>query len=296
MITLFSSLKRFEGLFEIIQHNALESWNACSDISIVFIYDENSEPSPAEQYPKIKIKDITVNRYGVPLLNKMFTETAAQAKTDYICYINGDIILIDDFRTAVEKIPFNQFMLVGQRIDIDLTEKLVFADQWRQNLKKKLENEGELHADTGIDYFLMPTKMFKAFNMPDFAIGRPAWDNWMIRRARELRIPVVDATDFICVGHQNHDYSHHVGGKKDLWHGDQGEENRQMAGGLNKLMFIRDSTHRLTKEGDVVKNKKTPLHRRLWALASLNPIMNPFLNVYTNLRIQASNIKRYSFS
>jgi len=49
--------------------------------------------------------------------------------------------------------------------------------------------------------------------MPQFAIGRAGWDNWMIYWARRQGWPVVDATWDIFIIHQNHDYSHLPGGK-----------------------------------------------------------------------------------
>ncbi|MDR1741595.1 MAG: hypothetical protein LBR38_07100, partial [Synergistaceae bacterium] len=49
-------------------------------------------------------------------------------------------------------------------------------------------------------------------HIPPFAIGRMAFDDWMVADAVMRGIPVVDATDDVVAVHQNHDYGH-IGGR-----------------------------------------------------------------------------------
>ena len=43
--------------------------------------------------------------------------------------------------------------------------------------------------------------------IPDFIIGRPGYDNWLIWKARRSLIPVVDASESVKAIHQNHYYN-----------------------------------------------------------------------------------------
>jgi len=64
----------------------------------------------------------------------------------------------------------------------------------------------------GLDYFIFPCGLFR--DIPPFAVGRPAWDNWLVYKARSLGLPVIDATKMVTAIHQNHAYSHHPMGKE----------------------------------------------------------------------------------
>ena len=54
--------------------------------------------------------------------------------------------------------------------------------------------------------------MFKKNSLkriPDFVIGRPGYDNWLIWYARRNFIPVIDISKEIEVIHQTHHYNFH---------------------------------------------------------------------------------------
>ena len=76
------------------------------------------------------------------------------------------------------------FLMVGQRWDLDVPEELDFspAGLGRPPAPAHARN-GSLHPRGGSDYFIFPRECFA--NMPDFAIGRAGWDNWMIYAARQ---------------------------------------------------------------------------------------------------------------
>jgi hypothetical protein len=101
---------------------------------------------------------------------------------------------------------------------------------------------GRLHPPAGSDFFIFPRALFK--DMPDFAIGRAGWDNWMIYHARQQGWPVIDATPSLMVIHQNHDYSHLPGGKPhyDL---EESQHNMAMAGGAVHMYTVLDTNWQL---------------------------------------------------
>jgi hypothetical protein len=86
--------------------------------------------------------------------------------------------------------------------------------------------------------------------VPPFAVGRPGWDNWMIYRARLLRIPVVDATRAITAIHPRHGYEHVPEGTGALWYGPEAEANFELIQGLERFQ-TRHATHLLTRIGTI---------------------------------------------
>ena len=71
----------------------------------------------------------------------------------------------------------------------------------------------------------------------------------MLFRARSLAIPLIDATAVVMAVHQNHDYSHHPGGKHGTRHGDEALNNETLAGDALQMFALTDATHVLTPTG-----------------------------------------------
>ena len=130
--------------------------------------------------------------------------------------------------------------------------------------------------DVAIDYFLFPRVVAADLEMPDFAIGRPRWDNWTLYRVRALGLPLIDLTNVVTAVHQNHDYSHHRRGREGVL--EEGKESLSAAGGKKFLFFIRDASHKMTSSG-LRRNRTTPLERRLQAMAALHPRLERPLNL-----------------
>jgi hypothetical protein len=161
-----------------------------------------------------------VNEYGTPLMNGYFQQAEELAQYSRMCYVNADIILFPDLLEAVAKVDLPKFVMGGRRIDYDIAKPIDFTHQnWAETLREDAKANGTLHAFSGIDYFVYPRGMFG--EIPQFALGRWYWDNWLVYRARRLGGALIDASACVTAIHQNHDYRHIV----DL--GPKGESNSQ---------------------------------------------------------------------
>lgn len=206
LLTLFACPKPFKGHDALIQHNALANWRALN-IPVILCGDDPGVAEAAAQYGATHIPDITRTEYGTPLLSDIFQKAQDTAQAPFICYVNADILfppsLSDVVIHAKQCFPPN-FLLVGQRWDVDVSESLDFSGNWGGRFNV-LRLTGKLHSPWGMDYFLFNRKLLV---LPPFAIGRPGWDNWMIWNARQKAIPLIDATQAIPIIHQNHSYAH----------------------------------------------------------------------------------------
>ena len=100
-----------------------------------------------------------------------------------------------------------------------------------------------MHRPAGSDFFLFPRGCYA--EVPDFAIGRAGWDNWMIYEARRQRWPVIDCTPSVMIVHQNHDYRHLPNGQAHYTLPET-DENIRLAGGQATIRYtIVDATAQL---------------------------------------------------
>jgi hypothetical protein len=248
MLTIFAVPKPFHGYIGIIQRNAIQSWLQLRPPCEIILFGDGGIAEVAAEFGIQHIPDVECNEYGTPLLSYVFRMAQDIASHKLMCYVNADIILMDDFLPAIRQIQWHQFLLVGRRWDIDLKEPVDFSDaQWGVQLRALLAKQGKLHAPSGIDYFVFPHGLYR--DLPPFAVGRPGWDNWMVYRARSQKLPVIDATKALTVVHQNHDYEHHPGGERGVFRGPEAERSRELLGGDEYSLNINHATWILASQG-----------------------------------------------
>jgi len=208
MLTIFSTAKSFDGHYGIIQMNALESWSQLPSFCEVIIFGD--EPGTAEAthtFNFVHIPNIDSTKSGLPLISDMFKQAQEIASTSLVCYLNSDIILSSDFRKAVSWLNNHQgeFLLLSQRLDIEILDRLDFSDQnWEKKILHLARENGEYGGPTCNDCFLFPRGMYE--DIPPFAVGRVGWDNWIIYHTLNRGIPIIDATQALTLIHQNHTY------------------------------------------------------------------------------------------
>jgi len=175
----------------------------------------------------------------------MFQVVRKNSRSDNLCIINTDMILMDDFLQAAQQVVKlkEHFVLLSQRWDLDMEAPIEFTQGWEEKLRSSIHGNGILHRPAGSDFFLFPRSCYD--EVPDFAIGRAGWDNWMIYKAHEEKWPIIDGTPSITLIHQNHDYSH-LPDSKPHYTLPETNENIRLAGGEPVIRYtIVDSTYSL---------------------------------------------------
>jgi hypothetical protein len=249
MLTIFTIPKDFQDHIEVIQRNAIQSWlHLHPPCEVILCGDALGTAEVSAEFGISHIQDINCNEYNTPLLSSAFEHIQRISKNRLVCYVNADIMLLSDLMDAVKKVPFQEFLLIGQRWDLDLVDPLDFTlPDWSQKLITNVRESGKLHPPSGSDYFIFPKGTIG--KIPDFAVGRPGWDNWFIYRARELKRPVIDATRVVTAIHQNHGYQHVPNGQNNSYRGPEADHNLGLVGGSAYLFILNDATHKLTSDG-----------------------------------------------
>ncbi len=250
LLTLFTAPKSFENPhINTIQRNTLRNWLALGDeVAVAVIGDDPGIAEVCAEYGIQHLPDVRTNQQGTPLISSIFELGRGLNDSPYLVYANADILFLPDLVTAVKRLAESDkpFLAVGQRYDMDITGSVDFTGGWPQELKASISEKGKLHGQTGSDYFIYPRGCFE--DIPDFAVGRAGWDNWMLYQTRYQGWKLVDATPAIMVIHQNHDYAHLPGG---VIHFRQPETdmNVKLAGGRRTIFNATDSRYVLKENG-----------------------------------------------
>lgn len=247
MLSFFTTPKPFSGHIGIIQTNALRSWKAIDRASEILLFgDETGVGEIADRLDARHCPEVECSERGTPLISDMFRRAARLASHALLVYANADILFLDGLAEAGRAVAreHDRFLLSGERTDLRVEEALDVGEASdRDALHRKVRREGTRHGPTGLDYFIFPRGEF--VDLPPMSVGRAGWDNYLVYRARREGIPVVDVTRTVSAVHQDHGYDHHPAGKEGVHDGREARANRELAGGLGRLLDLRDVSHRL---------------------------------------------------
>ena len=258
-VTIFAVPKAFKGHENIIQRNAIQSWlNLEQKPTIMLMGNDEGTAEVCKEFGLVHIPDIKCNHYGTPRLDDIFLKAQEAAETEILCYINADILVFDDFMRAIALASqkFENFLLVGARLDYDIDREIDFSqpDVVTSIVDDAFEN-GTMHAPTGMDYFAFKPGYWD--NIPPFALGRIAWDSWLIHEPLRQKLPVIDCTSFFIPIHQNHGYAHVPSGQGAIGlYGNTDSEaicNRLLAGALTNKDNVNAAQFFMHKNGAIIR-------------------------------------------
>jgi hypothetical protein len=252
-LTIFTAPKPFTNPHIVtIQRNAIQSWlNLGESVRVLLIGDETGMTEIAAELGVDHLPQVQRNRDGTPLVSSIFELARKNSSDPLLAYLNADILLTPAFLEPVSQVAgqAEHFLIVGQRWDLDVRQPLEFSSEWDEHLLADLRKRGRMHPPMGSDYFVFPRVCFT--QMPEFAIGRAGWDNWMFTHARLKGWPVVNATQAITIIHQDHDYSHLPGGQPH-YRLPETTENIRLAGGRRAIFTLLDADYTL-QDGELLR-------------------------------------------
>jgi hypothetical protein len=248
MLSFFTTPKPFAGHIDVIQRNALRSWQQVHpDVEILLFGDDAGAAEVCRELGIRHVPNVRKNRYGTKYLASIYDQAQGMARHELLCHINCDILLLDDFPRALERVSglSEPFLMAGRRWDVDIREPLRFDDPgWRQRVKDLAARTNQQRPSQWIDYFVFRKGLYRD-QIPEFVIGRPGWDNWLLWHARNSGAMLIDASAVVCAVHQNHDYGYHPQGEKGVWEGEEAQENYLLLEGHRKFRTLDNATHLL---------------------------------------------------
>lgn len=271
MLSIVTCPKPYLGVSKEIQCAALNSWMKIIDPQNIFLLgDDPGVKEAAEQSGVRHVPFIKKTTSGIPLVNSLFETAVATVQTKYIIYVNADIILGADLLTAVETIARSEkrFLMVGQRIDFNWSSDDLTQNNFPDNIFEKARICGTYAGLNWIDYFIFPRYFWPT--IPPFALGRCAWDNWLLYAAWESGGALINTTDGITAVHLNHDYVHaKEKTQKGVWQSLEAKENYRLA--ANHLFDLLDCRYVLRKGVLSRPRHRQHVERRVERLKQYHP-------------------------
>ncbi len=270
MLTIFSTPKPFEGSAGVHQRNAITSWTLLRPRPhIMVLGDEPGASEICAEFDLLHVPEVERNGQGAPLVSDLFTQAQRLARGEVLCYVNSDIVLMNDFMEGFRQIlawrGSRPFLAIGTRWNVSIPELMDFSSDWEKRLCRAVEGDGEASGPGTIDYFVFSRDLYGP--IPPFAVGRPYWDPWMVYAAWKIGALVIDITASVTAVHQRHDYGHYPGGINRLYAGEEGRRNRALAGNAAISFGLRDATHVTTARGIQPAGRARGLRR--WSLQRL---------------------------
>lgn len=231
-ISFFTTCKPMKGLAGVQQRNALQSWLRIDPGNEVIVFgNDEGVAEVAAELGALHVPRIECNDFGTPLLSDMFRQAQLRARNQHVCYVNADIILTASFQKALRRLARKRwdFVMIGQRWDIEEEQPIDFSGpDWEERLHKSYSATRVLSDATALDYFLFPRRM--DLSLPAFAVGRPAWDNWLVMHlSGRSDVRLINATGTVTVYHQAHGYQHVKQRTGQAWEGPEADRNRAVA-------------------------------------------------------------------
>lgn len=235
----FTIPRAFLGEFDRLQRLAIVSWlGAIPDARVVLMGDEPGTEDAAHELGCVHIPTLECNPQGTPLIRSAFAEMDRHWQDGLLCEISADILLgadLADVLPAIEGLarPF----VVGQRWDIEPGAS---------------HEAATLHPPCGVDYFIYRAGTLG--EIPPFAVGRTAYDNWLVWAAMQRwNLQVIDATEAITAIHVNHGYPAWLDGKQGLLSGLERDENQRLfrASGADRYYGINDTPWVMRRGGAI---------------------------------------------
>ncbi|HEX9475435.1 MAG TPA: hypothetical protein VGA41_02165 [Candidatus Dormibacteraeota bacterium] len=251
ILTIFSAPKAFSGHVGIIQENAIRSWLSLKPTPKIILFGDDAATAGFARGLGVQVVTaVETNSHGTPLVSNMFSQADSLAVGDVVAFVSADIILtqrsIEAARIAKQWSP--RFLLVAQRHDADIRKLMEFDPGWEERWAADAVAGGKLHSPGAIDWFVYPRGQYE--DMPPFAIGRTSYDNWLLWHTVASGVPLIDATSFVTLIHQNHDYSHAT---VDVWDGEEARENRRWIRHWTNYYRITHATWMLRADGTVAR-------------------------------------------
>ena len=290
MLTIFCTPKNFEGIFNKIQKNAIRSWRHLSDdIEIIIFGESKGAKKIANEVSGIYFPNVKCSKNGVPLLSDLFNKANKIASFDTLLFINSDILIPENIIESIKivKERFFNFLLVGHRWNIEVKKIIDFNEKNSATLFwETAEMKSKKDSPAAIDYFGFRKNTFK--KIPDFVIGRPGYDNWLIWYARRNFIPVVDISEEIIVIHQSHHYNFHnlknnpkIFDRNKILIDEDGKKNKELHG--EKVLNLLDADFSIVNGRIEKKTSKEYVYRNLGKLSIIFPEFSLFLNIYAKI-------------
>ncbi len=210
LLTLFTTMKDVD-MRRRIHNRTLINWISLSPFvtSVLFIMPNDST------YWGVKARELGWRvemapkvREGVPVLKDMFQRISKKYPAQFLGYANADNLFGCSLLETLETLSLKYGSFIHKEISLIIGRR---RNAKEEHLPDKLTAEYvdpagpsyDLHPPSGVDYFIVShASGYYWDRVPDFVVGRIAYDNWIVAKALEWNVTVIDVTATVTDIHQ----------------------------------------------------------------------------------------------
>ena len=207
-LTFFTMSRPFTGEFNHIQRNAIRSWKRLGPEKIILFRQAGADKGvgeAAEEFGCVHREAQLHKKFGLPIIQNAFDAAQMEATSKLMCFIHSEMILMDDFKAAVELVSnrFDKFLMIGRRWGWKIDKPLDFSTDWQGRLRERAKT-AKLYGRAGLSVDVFNRWLYGQGQATRAMIGRCGEDLWLTTYIMRQNIPVIDATKAVMLIHQNH--------------------------------------------------------------------------------------------
>ena len=177
-LIFFTIPRKFEGKDKIVQENCLNSIKLIDQFDKLILASNEKEIDEYCFKNDYEFLDISLNVNNKPLVSEAFYKISKKYPESIIVFCNSDIIIKADFKrlisSLITKFSFN-WLVSAQRIDLmEYIGKIKNFDNLEGIFFSKKQS---LHAKSGMDIFMLPSRVLNQIDFPNLPIGSELWDS-----------------------------------------------------------------------------------------------------------------------
>jgi hypothetical protein len=204
IMTLFTSWTANSSRFHV-HNNTITNWSTLMPrVNLVLFTNDSSLSSYVKDRGWTSYPIIRHAAGGSPILKSMFEKVLKNFNSTFYGYANSDNLFDSSLLETLTTI-YNEFgnktpvFISGRRTNVDflsMKEAISYG-----NIRNAVKTRGILFGTDAEDYFIT-NKLFDWSIVPDLAIGRRAYDNWLVLHARAVGAITIDTSRTLLAVHQ----------------------------------------------------------------------------------------------
>jgi hypothetical protein len=89
-----------------------------SDVEVIIYGDGEGVSEACAEMGVCHVPDTPCSPSGIPYFNGIVGHARIHARHDVQCYLNCDILMMEEVIKAIKPIAFPRYLIIGQRIDL----------------------------------------------------------------------------------------------------------------------------------------------------------------------------------
>jgi len=227
MLTIITTPKPLDlGSNRLAFLNAIRSWVRLVPRPEILVF--GGDRALVENEGGKWIGDFKGTPQGRPYFDDFIGRAESLATNDILMYCTDHLILTSSLVPAIKIVADSfpgHFVIIGKRWGLHVQDAIDFSNPtWESILWDRVLGVNSPGNNAAKDYIVFHRPL--GLSAPNFIMGYPCYDTWLVWAALRANYPVIDTSDAVIVVHQSHKFIEGDVEKRDKTPG--GQHNRKI--------------------------------------------------------------------